>query len=152
MPTVQEVFDAAARYQIAGTTGAVAAGASTKIIFYMQNTSATKMALIERVKVSGHIATTAYAVGQVLYELHIARGFTAENGTPTSLSWVHLRTSTTTTSVASGPSTPTSARPTGGSGGPRSSPTSSPDRCSRPLKQRETTGRRTQTSPENWPP
>lgn len=83
MPTLQEVLDVASRYQIAGVTGAVAAASGTKILFYAQNTSATKMAIIERVKINGHIATTAYAVGQVLYELHIARGFTAENVTPT---------------------------------------------------------------------
>lgn len=79
---IRDVFETAARYQIASTTGAIAAGSGTNIIFYVRNASTTKLAMIEHVRISGHYATTAYAAGAVLYELHIARGFSAENGTP----------------------------------------------------------------------
>lgn len=83
MPSISEILAGASRFQIACKTGAVAAGANTKIIFYARNASTTTQVFIERVKLNGHIATTAYAVGQVLYEMHVARGFSAENGTPT---------------------------------------------------------------------
>src|SRR5581483_175117 len=69
-------------YSISAETGSVAAGAATKLIWYCQWTSATKVALIRKVELEGVIATTAFAVGQVLYQLNIARAFTAENGTP----------------------------------------------------------------------
>lgn len=82
MSAIQDAYLASARYQIACKTGAIAAGAGTNIIFYARWTSTTKMAMIERVLINGHYATTAYSAGAVLYELHIARGFTAENGTP----------------------------------------------------------------------
>lgn len=106
MATLQEVLDASARYQISAVTGAVGAGASTKTIFYAQNTSATKQMLIERVRINGHVATTAYAVGQVTYKLFVARGFTAENVTPTGTALTitgvnqRLRTSSPSTAFA----------------------------------------------------
>lgn len=80
----QEVFKNpdTAHYSISGETGSVAAGAATKLIWYCWWTSATKVALIRKVELEGVIATTAFAVGQVLYQLNIARAFSAENGTP----------------------------------------------------------------------
>lgn len=69
-------------YQISSKTGSVAAGAATKLIFYARNTSTSKLAHLLHLKLNGVIATTAFAVGQVLYEAYIARAFTAENGTP----------------------------------------------------------------------
>lgn len=79
---IRETLEQSARFQIASKTGSVAAGAATKLIFYTRNTSTTKYALVEHVKMNGVIATTAFAAGQVLYELYIARAFSAENGTP----------------------------------------------------------------------
>lgn len=79
---LERLFDGAARYQISAATGAIAAGAGTNIIFYMRNSSTSMLAMIEHVKINGHVATTAYAAGQVLYQLNVARGFSAENGTP----------------------------------------------------------------------
>jgi hypothetical protein len=72
----------ASHFSISGTTGAIAAGAAAKLIFYARNTHATKLALIQRVLIDGVFATTAFAAGQVLYSLHVVRAFTAENGTP----------------------------------------------------------------------
>lgn len=69
-------------YSISAETGSVAAGAATKLIWYCQWTSTAKVALVRKVELEGVIATTAFAAGQVLYQLNIARGFTAENGTP----------------------------------------------------------------------
>lgn len=69
-------------YQISSKTGSVAAGAATKLIFYARNASTSKLAHILHLKMNGVIATTAFAAGQVLYEAFIARGFSAENGTP----------------------------------------------------------------------
>lgn len=70
------------QYQISSKTGSVAAGAATKLIFYARNASTSKLAHILHLKMNGVIATTAFAAGQVLYEAFIARGFSAENGTP----------------------------------------------------------------------
>lgn len=69
-------------YAISAETGSITAGAATKLIWYCQWTSSTKVAIIRKVELEGVIATTAFAVGQVLYQLNIARAFTAENGTP----------------------------------------------------------------------
>lgn len=69
-------------YSLSAATGSIAAGAATKLIWYCQWTSTTKVALVRKVELEGVIATTAFAVGQVLYQLNIARAFTAENGTP----------------------------------------------------------------------
>lgn len=82
MSAIQDAYLGGSRFQISCKTGAIAAGAGTNIIFYAQWTSTTKLAMIEKVFINGHYATTAYAAGAVLYEMHIARGFTAENGTP----------------------------------------------------------------------
>lgn len=71
-----------AHFAISGQTGAVAAAASTKLTWYFWWNSTTKIALVKRVELEGVIATTAFAVGQVLYTLKIARGFSAENNTP----------------------------------------------------------------------
>lgn len=71
-----------AHYSISGQTGAMAAGAATKLIWYCRWTSSTSVALIRHVELEGVIATTAFAVGQVLYTMSFARAFTAENGTP----------------------------------------------------------------------
>lgn len=73
------------QFAIAGTTGAVAAASGTKILFYARWASTTQQALITNIEVTGHIATTAYAVGQVLYEAFIARGFSAVGAGGTSL-------------------------------------------------------------------
>lgn len=69
-------------YSLSAETGSIGAGSGTKLIWYCQWTSTTKVALIRKVELEGVIATTAFAAGQVLYQLNIARGFTAENGTP----------------------------------------------------------------------
>ncbi len=69
-------------FSISAETGSIAAGAATKLIWYCRWTSSTKVALVRKVELEGVIATTAFAAGQVLYSLNIARGFTAENGAP----------------------------------------------------------------------
>lgn len=69
-------------YSLSAETGSIAAGAGTKLIWYCWWSSSTKVALIRKVELEGVIATTAFAAGQVLYQLSIARGFTAENGAP----------------------------------------------------------------------
>lgn len=69
-------------YSLSGETGSIAAGAATKLIWYCWWSSSSKVALVRKVELEGVIATTAFAAGQVLYQLNIARGFTAENGTP----------------------------------------------------------------------
>lgn len=69
-------------YSISGTTGAMAAGAATRLTWYCRNTDASKLMLVEGITIDGVIATTAFAVGQVLYQLNVARAFTAENGAP----------------------------------------------------------------------
>lgn len=80
----QDIFknSGTSHYSISAETGAIAAGAATKLIWYCWWTSTTKIALVRKVELEGVIATTAFAVGQVLYQLNIARAFTAENGTP----------------------------------------------------------------------
>lgn len=69
-------------YSLSAETGSITAGAATKLIWYCRWTSSTSVALIRKVELEGVIATTAFAVGQVLYQLSVARAFTAENGTP----------------------------------------------------------------------
>lgn len=73
------------QFSISGATGAIAAASGTKILFYARWASTTQQALITKLKVTGHIATTAYAAGQVLYEAFIARGFSAVGAGGTSL-------------------------------------------------------------------
>lgn len=68
-------------YAISGTTGSVAAGAATNLIWYCRYTG-SQVAIVRRVSIDGVIATTAFTAGQLLYHLSIARAFTAENGTP----------------------------------------------------------------------
>jgi hypothetical protein len=68
-------------YSISGTTGSIMASAATKLIWYCRYTG-TAAAIIRRVSIDGVIATTAFAVGQLLYTLSIARAFSAENVTP----------------------------------------------------------------------
>lgn len=69
-------------YKIAVSTGALTAGAATKLIFYARWTHATRRAFIRELSLTGLIATTAFAAGSVLAEAMIARSFTAENGAP----------------------------------------------------------------------
>lgn len=73
------------QFSIAGVTGATAASAATKILFYARWASTTQQALITKIEVTGHVATTAYSAGQVLYEAFIARGFSAVGAGGTSL-------------------------------------------------------------------
>lgn len=69
-------------YKIAASTGAIAAGAATRLIFYARWSHATRRAFIRELALTGLIATTAFAAGGILVEAKVARGFTAENGTP----------------------------------------------------------------------
>lgn len=70
-------------YAIAESTGAIAAGAAADSpIFYARNTHATNLAVIKEISIDGMYATTAFAAGGIALEAFIARGFTAENGTP----------------------------------------------------------------------
>jgi hypothetical protein len=69
-------------FAISAETGSITAGAATKLIWYCWWTSSAKVAIIRKVELEGVIATTAFAVGQLLYQLNIARAFTAENGVP----------------------------------------------------------------------
>lgn len=75
-------YGALGHYSISAVTGAQAAGAATKILFYCRNTHATNLALIKSVTIDGVIATTAFAAGQILYTLHVARAFSAEHASP----------------------------------------------------------------------
>lgn len=83
MPDYRTAFQDGAQYSISGSTGAIAAGAATKLIWYCRNASTSQLALVRRIEIEGMIATTAFAAGQVLYQLHIARAFTAEHASPT---------------------------------------------------------------------
>lgn len=82
MPDFLKAYQDSPQYSISGVTGALAAGAATKLVWYCRHTATDKLSLIKRVELEGLIATTAFAAGQILATLHIARAFTAENGTP----------------------------------------------------------------------
>lgn len=76
------IVEAHGHYRLAAVTGSMAAGAGTRLIFYARNTSASKLVLVQELLLDGIIATTAFAAGQIRATAHIARAFTAENGTP----------------------------------------------------------------------
>ena len=69
-------------HQRASQTGALTAGAATKLVFYCRNLSTTHFAMIQGFSINGVYATTAFAAGAVRYQLHVARTFTAENASP----------------------------------------------------------------------
>lgn len=69
-------------YKLSTVTGAMAAGAATRTIFYLRWTDASRLCVITKLSIDGLIATTAFAAGQILVRAWVARAFTAENGTP----------------------------------------------------------------------
>jgi hypothetical protein len=76
-------YGALGNYAIAETTGAIAAGAAAdSAIFYARNTHASNLFVLQELSIDGLYATTAFAAGGIAIEAFIARGFTAENGTP----------------------------------------------------------------------
>ena len=82
MPDFLKAYQDSPQFSLSGSTGAISAGAATKLIWYCRNSATDRLVLVQRVELEGVIATTAFAAGSVLYQLHIARGFTAENGAP----------------------------------------------------------------------
>lgn len=63
-------------YQLSWSTGSVGAGAAAKLIFAARNADTSKLVHITRVQLDGIIATTAFAAGQILAQLFIARNMT----------------------------------------------------------------------------
>lgn len=76
------ILEAYGHYRISARTGAIAAGAVTKNIFYARNTHATKLMLLQELRIDGLYATTAFAAGGLTIDALVARAFTAENGAP----------------------------------------------------------------------
>lgn len=74
-------YDQLGHYAIDSTTGSMAAGAASKLIFYAWNSGSSLVGVTE-LSLTGIIATTAFAAGQILAQGFVARSFTAENGTP----------------------------------------------------------------------
>lgn len=65
-------------YQVAGLTGAIAAGAgAASEIFQFRWTDATRLAVIHSVRISGMRTTTAFAAGAIDLTATIARGWSA---------------------------------------------------------------------------
>lgn len=75
-------YDSLGHYSVDTTTGSMAAGAATRLIFYCRNTSSSVLVAITELSLTGLIATTAFAAGQILVSAKIARTFSAENATP----------------------------------------------------------------------
>lgn len=76
------ILEAYGHYRISARTGALAAGAATRNIFYARWTHATKLAILQELRIDGIYATTAFAAGAIAIDALVARAFTAENGAP----------------------------------------------------------------------
>lgn len=83
MPSFMDALinDGTSHFAISATTGSMAAGAATDLIWYCRYTGSFQ-ALVRKITLDGLITTTAFAAGQILAKLSVARAFTAENGAP----------------------------------------------------------------------
>lgn len=95
-------FGALGHYKIATVTGAIAAGAAANSeVFHFRWTDATRLALINRILLTGMRASTAFAAGAIDIKATIARSWSADGtgGTAATLTGDNqaLRTSMGTT-------------------------------------------------------